>query len=328
MTLFRHGLGFARCRPLTLRFCSACFAVMTALFFPHSLAASAAENVKAAPLSFQSAGTNGYVFDTGVLRGQLRAQGRSAGLTSVVYIPTGERLDAGMGWFGHYRVFSANQRYGNAAWDWPSESKLRPDGSVEVKWPAAPDRPFELAAVYRWAAADILDLETTVHALTNLAGFESFLASYFAPGFTNSLVHAGPGPEPFLAAEPSSGTWQAFPRDAAAVLAIKDGRWTHPPSPVDWAIRPAYTKCVGLRRAPASRLTAAIMSSREDCFAILTPHQTEGHRSMYLSLFGRNLKADETARARARLVVAAAPTDGDVVAAWAAFASQSQTGRP
>ena len=64
------------------------------------------------------------------------------------------------------------------------------DGSVEVRWPSAEDRPFELRALYRWAAPDTLDLETSVQAKTNLAKFESFLASYFAQGFTNACVYA------------------------------------------------------------------------------------------------------------------------------------------
>jgi hypothetical protein len=45
------------------------------------------------------------------------------------------------------------------------------------------------------------------------------------------------------------------------------------------------------------------MSPPQDCFAVLTPFETELHRSMYLSLFGKDLKAGETARARARLVI-------------------------
>ena len=45
------------------------------------------------------------------------------------------------------------------------------------------------------------------------------------------------------------------------------------------------------------------MSLPQDCFAVLTPFETEPHRSMYLSLFGKDLKAGETARARARLVI-------------------------
>jgi hypothetical protein len=45
------------------------------------------------------------------------------------------------------------------------------------------------------------------------------------------------------------------------------------------------------------------MSPPLDCFGVLTPFEGEGHRSMYLSLFGKDLKAGETARARARLVI-------------------------
>ena len=93
-----------------------------------------------------------------------------------------------MGLFGHYRIFSANRRYSTAAWYWPSDASLRQDGSVEARWPSAEDRPFELRAVYRWAAPNILDVETTVHAKTNLAQFESFLGSYFSEGFTNARV--------------------------------------------------------------------------------------------------------------------------------------------
>src|SRR5512138_3727024 len=142
-------------------------------------------------LRFVAGESNEFVFDTGVLRGKLRAGGRSAGLSSVVHLPTGMRLDASMGLFSHYRLFSTNKRYGTAAWDLPSSAKLAPDGSVEVRWSAAVDRPFQLSATYRWTAPNVLDVETGVRADTNLISFESFLASYFSPGFTNAAVCAG-----------------------------------------------------------------------------------------------------------------------------------------
>ena len=232
------------------------------------------------------------------------------GLSSVVHVPSGTRLDRSMGLFSHYRVFSANRRYGAGAWDWPSEAKLTPEGAVEVRWPSAPDRPFEMRAVYRWAAPDTLDLETIIQAHTNLARFESFLASYFEEGFTNSMVYVkeppgGQGKPGFVAAERSSGEWLAFPRDTEAVSIIKDGRWKFEPHPVDWVIMPRLAQPLGIRRAPASQVTALMMSSSKDCFALLTPFQTEPHYSMYLSLFGREVRAGETARARARLVIGA-----------------------
>jgi len=253
---------------------------------------------------FSASGTNEFAFDTGVLKGKLRAGGKSTGLSSVLHLPTGLTMDSSMGLFGHYRVFSANKRYGTAAWDWPSEAKLRPDGSVEARWPSTEDRPFELRALYRWAAPDTLDLETSVQAKTDLAKFESFLASYFADGFTNACVYARSNNQASLmAADKSCGTWQAFPRDNEAVSIIQDGRWKFQPNPVDWVIRPYLAKPLAIRRCPPNDLTALLMSPPQDCFAILTPFEGEPHRSMYLSLFGSNLTAGETARARARLVI-------------------------
>jgi hypothetical protein len=267
-------------------------------------------------LAFSASGTNEFTFDTGVLKGKLRSDGKSKGLSSVVHVPTGLTLDSSMGLFGHYRVFSANKRYGTAAWDWPSEAKLHKDGSVEVRWPSAEDRPFELRAVYRWATPDTLDLETSVQAKTNLARFESFLASYFSECFTNSSAYVRSNSQQWLErAGQSFGVWQVFPRDDQAVSIIQDGRWKIPPNPVDWVIRPRLAKPLAVRGCPANGLRAVLMSPPSDCFGVLTPFEGEGHRSMYLSLFGKDLRAGETARARARLMIVSKLPDAEVVRA-------------
>jgi hypothetical protein len=270
-----------------------------------------AATVSAKPFAFKAAPQGEFTFDTGVLRGKLRPRGKTLGLASVVHIPTGamlDRGDAGYGLFSHYRVFSAGRRYGGGAWDWPSTARLREDGAVEVGWAAADQRPFRMRAVYRWSAADTLDLETVVQAESDLPRFESFLASYFDPQFTNCLVQVSalpekPGQTGFLAAAKAGGDWQMFPRDAAALTVLADGRWKLEPNPVQWTIRPTLAAPIGVRRNPATGLTVALVAAAQDCFAIATPQQSEGHLSLYLSLFGRDLKAGETARARARLLV-------------------------
>lgn len=266
----------------------------------------------AARLAFTAGSGGEFTFDTGVLRGKLRAGGKTRGLSSVVHIPSGvmlDRGDKGYGLFSHYRVFTANKRYGVGAWEWPSVARLREDGAVEVAWAAATNRPFEMMAVYRWIAPDTLDLETIVKPQADLPQFESFLASYFQERFSNSLVYVGSlparsGQPGFLAAEQEAGVWQMFPRDPAVLALIHDGRWLLPPNPVEWAIRPALARPIAVRRDPGSGVSAVLMAPAEDCFAIATPHQTEKtHSSLYFSLFGRDLKAGETARARCRLVV-------------------------
>ena len=274
-------------------------------------------------LAFEPAGDEAYSFDTGSLRGTLRGEGRSIGLLSMEHVPTGTRLDGKRyGIFSHYRVFTANKRYGHGAWDWPSTSKRRSDGAVEVHWPAAEGRAFDMVAVYRWIALDTLDLETSVTAHANLTAFESFLASYFTEGFHASTVYAKGGPEgrpAFQTTERDLGHWQAFPRDRRAVALIQDGRWQHGPSPVEWTIRDDLAAPLAIRRNQDSGVCAVLMAPPENCFAVMTPYEGEGHRSLYLSLFGRDVKAGETATARARLVVRLLSKDEDAVVLYESY---------
>jgi len=287
---------------------------------------------KTSNLAFTATGRGEYKFDTGVLRGKLRADGKSIGLSPVVHVPSGIALSGGYGIFGHYRIFVANTRFGTAAWDWPSTARLLDDGAVEVCWPLANDRPFEMRAVYRWRDPSSLDLETVVKAQKDLPHFEVFLASYFNDAFTNSLVFVKEDPKAagkagFLAAKKSFGHWLMFPRDPAAVLLIKDGRWSIEPHPVDWVIMPEFGKPLGLRRDPRSGVAAVLMAPPDDCFALSTPYQTEGHYSLYLSLFGKTIRAGEVARLRSRLWITQRPSDQQILDQYQTYLNELSRGR-
>lgn len=247
---------------------------------------------------------NGFHFDTGIFRGNLHKGGKSVGLGDVVDVKTGATISASMGLFSHYRLLDSTARYGGGAWDWKSDASLLPDGAVEAQWLADNDHPFDLKAVYRWHAPDTLDVITIATARKNLRHFESFLASYFA-GFDQSYVYAQrPGrPGAFILAAKGNGDWQAFPRDEEAATIVQDGRWKRPPNPVDWVIMPELAGALALRRDAKTGLAALVMAPPEDCFALLTPYSGEGHRSLYLSLFGKDLKAGQMLTARSRLVI-------------------------
>jgi len=133
---------------------------------------------------------------------------------------------------------------------------------------------------------------------------------------------ANPNVPGFVAADSSFGAWLVFPRDDAAMAVFRDGRWTIPPNPVAWAQMARLAKPLGIRRDPTTGLTAVIMSPLGDVFALCTPHQTEGHRSMYLSLFGRDLKPGETARAHARLVISEKLTDTEALKVYETYLQQ------
>jgi len=259
-------------------------------------------------LRFTAKEDGGYEFDTGILRGRLRDAGKGLGLTSAVHVPTGTVLNGAYGILSCYRVFTTNKRYGTAAWSWPGTSKLLPDGAVQVTWPKADDRPFEMVAIYRFRDSSTLDVETIVKPSENLGKFEVFLASYFHESFPVPQVFVAPDPKTvgkriFMTAKKSFGNWQMFPRDYDVIPIIRDGRWQKEPNPVDWKIMPSMAKPIALRRGSDMTLTAILMAPPDDCFAIATPHEGEGHYSMYFSLFGRDIKAGRTTTARLRLVV-------------------------
>lgn len=262
---------------------------------------------------------NEFRFDTGALRGTLRGGGTSAGLSVAFDSASGTNLAKSMGLFSHYRLLDAETRYGTAAWDWSSKARLLSDGAVEVAWTADADHPFELKATYRWAAPDALDVTTLVTARKELRDFEVFLASYFN-GFAQARVFARRDGKPeFVAAERTNGTWQAFPRDDEAARIIGDGRWKRPPHPVEWNIMPHFAAPLGLRHDATTGLTALVMAHPRDCFGVLTPFGEEGHRSLYLSLFGRPLKSGETASALSRLVIGRGISDATAVSMWEEF---------
>lgn len=269
--------------------------------------------------AFAAAGRE-FTFDTGTLRGTLRGGGQSKGLLPVIDSATGAPLARSYGWFSPYRLLDDQHRYGDAAWSWASMARLLPNGAVEVNWTADEGHPFDLAAVYRWSAPNVLDFRIRLTARRALRRMEVFLASYFE-GFPHTVVPTGETAA-FVGAPRTAGDWQMFPRDAAAGRVIQDGRWKHPPSPVEWTLRPAFAVPLAIRRDPNKGRAAVLMTRPEECFAVAVPYDEEQHRSVYFSLFGRDLQPDESVGTWARLWVGAQITDDEALALYRDFRNQ------
>jgi hypothetical protein len=269
-------------------------------------------------LCFVQGEAQSYTFDTGVLKGVLRLDGRSIGLVPVVYTADGSEIAGGEGFFNHYRVFTHGKRYGYGARRWPSTSELQPDGSVKTFWQSMPDRPFELLATYSWVAPNTIDLVTVVRAEKKLEAFEVFLASYYQPTFTDSRVWASHDPREgqdtkFVPADRELGDWLAFPRDEKAVGVIVDGRWDLEPNPLAWTMMPDYALPLAIRRDPHSGFTVIVMTQTDDCFGVFTPYGEESHISNYMSLFGQDIEAGETVSTHSRLVVLSDPAKAEIL---------------
>jgi hypothetical protein len=300
--------------------------VFFACFGGNSSANAAGEQSPELP-RFVAGAAGSFSFDTGVLKGVLRQEGPAGGLVSVT--ANGSPLSGGnSGLFNHYRVFTRGTRYGDGARSWPGSAELHPDGSVEVVWLEAPDRPFELRATYRFTAANTIDVVTTVKARQKLEAFEVWLASYFAPTFNDSRVWASRDPRGgttagFVSADPDLGDWLAFPRDDRAVAVIEDGRWTLGRSPLTWTMMPHYARPLAIRRDASTGLAGVVLGRPSDCFGVFTPHRERTHMSNYLSLFGHDIEVGESASARSRLVVLSNPTEEEILKIADAFLAAS-----
>lgn len=284
-----------------------------------------AEPTAGTVLSFR-AGEGGFAFDTGELSGTLRPGGRPIGLSPVRHRSSDRDLAGQYGLCSHYRLLDADARYGVAAWDWPGSVAEIEDGAVRARWTRDDAHPFDLQVLYRWSKPDTLDIVTTVTAAKDLKRFESFLASYFQ-GFADPYAYVAACPETgdrdaFLLAEERYGMWQMYPRDEDAVAIIQDGRWLREPHPVQWRILPRYAFPLVVRRDAESGLAGVLMAPTEDCFAVAMPYRGEGHRSIYLSLFGEDLKAGRTVAARARLVIAPSLSDEQAVARYREYMAE------
>jgi hypothetical protein len=283
------------------------------MLIPLLLLAAAPAFADSPDLAFKPAGDGLFEFDTGALRGRLKVDSKYQGLYPLVDAVTGEELTNPPGVFSFYRVFTAKKRYGNAARDWATQANLLADGAVEVRWPPAEQHPLEITAVYRWTARDTLDLRIAVRPERDMPNFELFMSSYFTNRFRASVYLKGNGREQpkFVPADKTPddrGGYVMFPKDQDSLNMILDGRWTIPPSPVDWTQRRWLAAPAAIRRDRDLGLTALMMCPPDDCFAVASPWNptspdARGYRSLYLSLFGQDLQAAKVARASCRLTV-------------------------
>jgi len=296
--------------------------IATAWGFPLVFAAAASGAAGAENLAFKAGGAGGLSFDTGVVRGNLATDGPGEALQPVTFVEGDIRVDQNHGLLMPYRFLTPQRRYGFGAWEWPRTGKVLANGAAQLLWAAAPDRPFAFSTVYRWTAADTLDLTVFFQSQTNLSKFELFLGSYFQK-FTQAKVYvqdAGNDAAGFVAATADNGQAQLFPVSADVLSMVNDGRWNFPPFPMRWSIRAPLAKPLCMRVEPASGATVLVMAPPEDCFAVSTWQQDSPQGGVYLSLFGKDVIPGQLQTAHVRLVFGRHLTEAQAVARYADYA--------
>lgn len=267
-------------------------------------------------LSFVSVGDRLFDFNTGVVKGTLRANGKYQGISSLIDVETGKELTRSAGIFSYYRVLSTDTRWGDAARDWPMTAALLPDGGVRIDWPAHEEHPFEMTAIYHWISPTTLDLETIVKPQRSMLRFEVFLSSYFDLDF-KAIAYAKPtrpedDPAEFILADVNPlvrGSYLAFPTSSQTAQMFFDRRWAPENGLVPWAVTRVLGAPMAIKRDTESDITFLLMSRVEDCFALSMSYNMDppdgiaNHGSVYMSLIGKDIEAGESMRAHVRLVV-------------------------
>ncbi len=306
--------------------------ISNVLFLAVTIAALSAEG---AELAFTKESEGLFAFDTGVVKGKLRADGKSQGIFTLVDRETGLDLAYGgnnPGILSYYRVFETNKRYEGTARGWPLVAECLADGALRLEWPSRAERPFTLSATYRWSAANTLDLETAVTPKKRLKDFEVFLSSYFQKGFRGSVYAQNPRhvdrSDAFLPTDGNPlnvGTYLAFPRDLAATQLIYDGRWELGQSPVQMSVSQYHAAPLAMRTNAAHGLGFLQMARPDDCFAIEMAYNSDppdgvsNHYSMYFSLFGGDIPKGKTVRTHSRVVIGRGIDQEKALALYKAF---------
>jgi hypothetical protein len=286
------------------------------------LATAAAPDSK---LAFQDDNHGNFVFDTGVVQGSVKKEGKADALKPVAYVDPNVPIDNRHGLFVPYRFLTPQRRYGFGSWEWPRTGQLREDGSAELHWNRSDDRPFVFSVTYRWAAADTLDTTVVFTPDVELQKFELFLGSYFR-NFTKARAYvgdAGGGKPGFVESAKDKGGMQLYPRSEDVLEIVRDGRWKFPPYPNNWAIRPTLAGTLGMKKEPKSGVTVVIMAPPQDCFAVSMSQQEAGLGAFYLSLFGKDVAKGQSVTGHARMVFGKNISDEQAVQKYQEYVAAS-----
>lgn len=290
--------------------------------------------VTAASLKFEKNSYGSYSVDTGEMKGTLRDKqgtrwGPSRGFRSVVHTPTNVQISRNRGWLGHYRFLTTDNRLNPDGWDWDSKTQLLDDGTVQAKWMADKEHPFDMTAIYRFVTPSIMEVETEITAKEKLEKFQLVQSSYFGNSFNESRVYTsvdGVSVPEFVEVLKLSDaevakrekvgkrheraqmrkdykSWYMFPSNNDAWETVMDGRWNYGPYPLGWIKMSNYAEPLALRKHDKKNLYTLTMANPDVIDTLGIPHTNEPHRSNYFVFFGDDIQAGQTVKALLRIVI-------------------------
>lgn len=252
-------------------------------------------------------------FETEMIRGVLRADGRQQSITELIYKPADSRVDSGM-MLAPYRLLSRSAWMGEAR-EMPHRARPIEDG-IEIVWDASLTHQATLGM--RITIQEPAHIDTTVSVVGHAfyPDYEVFISAYFREGFRSGAYLApvsGESPTTVVQLQPESNPlfremYLAFPRDERAANIVTDGRWQRGRHHTRFLPARYYGLPLGFYGQRDGPLDVLFMGPPSDVFAVNMAYFTDDpldhvgqHNSLYLSLFGRDLHPGERWQTKVRL---------------------------
>lgn len=248
-----------------------------------------------------------------------KQHGKSHHFSNVIHKPTGLKISpdgdrmAGTGMLNFFRVLIEGAYLTELRFE---EPLLEPtEDGITFTWMPTIRRHVKVKIKFTFRQPNIIDMDMWVETLTNYPGFEILLSAYMAPGFESGVYVAK---EEFGAIEAEQirlvdqpmihGIWPFFPRDEAGANLLTDGR--HQKGRWFWRMAIGRRYAMPLAFFSKNKVDAILMGRPEDVYAVGATYKGDaenddvaGHRSLYLSLFGENLKAGEGRHTQMRMII-------------------------
>ena len=247
-----------------------------------------------------------------------RKKGKSHHFSKVIHKPSGLMIspdDARMKHAGMLNFFRVLVEGGYLSELRVTEAQIEPeDDGITMIFSPSIRLQAKIKVKFTFKEPNIIDMDLWVETLTNYPKFEILLSAYLAPGFESGVYVAekefGPNVAEQIRLTDQAmihGIWPFFPRDEAGANLLTDGR--HQKG--RWFWRMAIGRRYGMPLAFFSNdgVDAILMGKPEDVYAVGATYKGDAsdnvadHRSIYLSLFGEDLKAGEGRHTQMRMIV-------------------------
>jgi hypothetical protein len=252
-------------------------------------------------------------FETEVMRGKVIANGSRFSVTDLEWKPSAIRIDRGMA-LAPYRLLARSAWMGEVRE--MAHTVAPTDSGVVLTFDPTDAHHARLEFTLEIVEPDSIDCRVDITSHAYYPDYELMISAYFAEGLrpggyvgpgvraaTSELEQVRPVENPIY-----KHMYVAFPRDERSANLLSDGRWQRGRHFTRFAAVRYYGLPLGVYGHERSGLDVLLMGRSDDVFAVSMAYHSDDplddvgqHRSLYLSLLGRDIHPGQRVRTTYRM---------------------------